>query len=284
MMKDQFDEIFDKGNKKYAGARGGCTKNNHYFRVKCKYGTHSLCKYFKEEKDALEFYRKWLDEDCDNRYRSVYVEHEGDLYCKSLTTKAFWIISSVDSDLLDNRSWNMDNAGYITRSARNRDDAGYITKSAKIMHRIIIERFQTVDEKKPHVDHKNHTTWDNRRQNLRWVSRSENMGNKHYKTLRTPRLGVRHYNKGFSFVAYYKKLSKQFKYDVHCEQSTQEAWRKAVQKRIEWEKNSPTTHANNHQYLQESEIDVKWLKKQHEKVKVVMAERRVQKRKQPPCE
>lgn len=47
----------------------------------------------------------------------------------------------------------------------------------KYIHRLVAQEFIPTPENKPHIDHINTNRTDNRVENIRWVTRSENMNN-----------------------------------------------------------------------------------------------------------
>lgn len=97
------------------------------------------------------------------------------------------LVDASDYEWLTVTKWSDDSDGYAVRSA-TREDGG---KTTEKMHRLIIgaKRGET-------VDHINGTPWDNRRENLRIVTDSQNARNtKIYSTNKS----------GFKGVAVYKK-------------------------------------------------------------------------------
>jgi hypothetical protein len=77
------------------------------------------------------------------------------------------IIDDEDYDRLSKYKWfSFRNNGYFY-------SASSIDKKITLMHRYIMN----ISDKNIHIDHKNHNTLDNRKENLRACSRSQNLAN-----------------------------------------------------------------------------------------------------------
>ena len=94
------------------------------------------------------------------------------------------------------------------------DKDGYcflgINSKLKKIHRLVAEHYIPNPDNLPQVDHKNRIRNDNRVENLRWVSRSENLNNKcKYKTNKSGHKNLSLTREGYYLVT---KKSKNKKY------------------------------------------------------------------------
>lgn len=123
-----------------------CRVSYHHLK-----GTTKSCgcykKYLNTQKKKI-----WLPEKVSNNILKI-----------PLSQNKYALIDSEDLSIIKNHSWYCDSVGY----ARTRDGI--------LMHRLIINCPKYFD-----VDHKNHDTLDNRKENIRICTRSENLGNKLY--------------------------------------------------------------------------------------------------------
>ena len=102
-----------------------------------------------------------------NEYRIINNEYaEYDLYDKNGNYVATGVIDIEDIDKVKYHKWNLNHSGYA--SCRNRKI------SSLFMHRLILDTDQF-------VDHINHNKLDNRKSNLRIVTKSQNQMNSNYK-------------------------------------------------------------------------------------------------------
>lgn len=106
-----------------------------------------------------------------------------------LSQNKYAIIDKEDFDKIKNMSWYYDSKGY----ARNRNGI--------MMHRIVMQCPDKIE-----VDHKNHNTLDNRKENLRICTRSQNQANKQLTATNTS---------GFKGVSFNKKKNK-FSASIRC--------------------------------------------------------------------
>ena len=92
-----------------------------------------------------------------------------------LTNGGFTLVDAEQFDELNKVRWNLAPSGHVRRSGAN--------KTGVYMHRLIMQAPKGVE-----IDHRNRNARDNRKCNLRFCTRSQNMAN----TLRTaPRKGSR---------------------------------------------------------------------------------------------
>lgn len=97
------------------------------------------------------------------------------------------VVSEKDSWLLIKYKWNLDSRGYVRRS-----DWTTGTCKSVYLHRDIMGEPPTQELE---IDHINGNKLDNRRQNLRWATRSQNMANRKVKPNEAGFKGVYRHNR-----------------------------------------------------------------------------------------
>lgn len=85
-----------------------------------------------------------------------------------LTRNRVAIVDDADYPVLSQFKWCVSSNGYVHRRASETDDAQSIVR----MHHMLLPAVSGMD-----VDHKNRNKLDNRRRNLRYLTRSQNMLN-----------------------------------------------------------------------------------------------------------
>src|SRR5437667_7176359 len=106
------------------------------------------------------------------------------------------LVSVQDFDLLSKYSWQQNEKGYAQCSEK--------IKNSRLMHRIIME-----PEMNKIVDHINHNRLDNRRENLRIITKPQNNQNRLKNKLK---ITTSKY-KGVSYSKRYKKFRTTIKYN-----------------------------------------------------------------------
>ncbi len=81
-----------------------------------------------------------------------------------ITSTKYALVDQEDFDLLNQYKWSLNVYGYAYRN--------YSCKNGGLMHRVITKSQKGFD-----VDHINHNTLDNRKENLRVCTRAENLRN-----------------------------------------------------------------------------------------------------------
>lgn len=87
----------------------------------------------------------------------------------TLKGEEFWF-DLEDYDLIKNYCWFLDKDGYVVTNTKGRNKEH---KSIK-MHRFVMN----CNDSKISIDHINHTTYDNRKNNLRLATQSQNLMNR----------------------------------------------------------------------------------------------------------
>ena len=87
---------------------------------------------------------------------------------KIQNSELFAIIDDEDFDLIKGYSWRINNSGYVSSQSFSNGKNYHI-----LMHRLISNAKNGED-----IDHKNHITIDNRKENLRACAHSKNMANR----------------------------------------------------------------------------------------------------------
>lgn len=219
----------------YRNFKGGIYAHHKKWKFQFYVGkkrTYILLNTFKE---AKAYQKAWASENPFERCGTVYVQFGNELLCRSKTGAKWWM-SVEDEDLLNHNNWSRNDKGYIQ---------GQFNDTVQKIHRVIMKRIGNLDPQKPHVDHVNHVRYDNRRSNLRWVTRRENNSNASRKPSASGRVGVTHSTGQYCFVVRCG-LTKRFFYKSRDFDDAKSAWDKAVACRIDYERNN--MHFNHTDY------------------------------------
>lgn len=91
----------------------------------------------------------------------------------------------------------------------------YYQFAGDYVHRHVAKAFVSNPDNKPHVDHINSNPFDNRAENLRWVTRKENNSTEHAKLLRSANAWSTNHNDEI-IIATNGKQKKLFKNGIQC--------------------------------------------------------------------
>lgn len=144
-----------------------CTENRKTIRLASMIvGTDAKERVWHRNGDSLD-YRK------ENLYAGNHDEFSGDVCTMTCFDGRKFVIDSSDYELVKKSIWHIDANGYVIgyRSDK-RSPNGH--KVAMKLHRLVMG---VVDAPSVEIDHINHNTLDNRKFNLRIVTRSQNCCN-----------------------------------------------------------------------------------------------------------
>lgn len=99
------------------------------------------------------------------------------------------LVSECDFERVSQYRWSCDNNGYACRME------SFFVDGKRKRRKILLHRFVTGTPKGTDIDHRNRVRLDNRRENLRVATRSQNTANSSYVTGASRYKGVSHYKR-----------------------------------------------------------------------------------------